>query len=64
MTAFSKIYEALEHIEEQVECPVGSQAVVYSARSPDKVTANEDCAAVIDAGDGAVVLAVADGLGG
>lgn len=64
MTAFSRIYEARDHVEESVVCPAGGQAVVYTACSPDKETANEDCAAIIDAGNGAVVLAVADGLGG
>lgn len=37
---------------------------VYSARSPAKGTPNEDAAAVIPAGRDALVLAVADGLGG
>jgi serine/threonine protein phosphatase PrpC len=64
MTETAKIYEAREHVEERVDCPAGGQAIVYSARSPDKTTANEDCAGIIDAGDGVVVLAVADGLGG
>jgi len=36
----------------------------YSARSPNKETANEDAAAVIPVGETAIVLAVADGLGG
>lgn len=64
MTAFSKTYTSLDHLEELVDCPDVGHAAVYTARSPDKDTANEDCAAVIDAGGGAVVLAVADGLGG
>ena len=39
-------------------------AVVYSNRSPDKQTPNEDTAAVIPAGPDAGVLAIADGMGG
>lgn len=42
----------------------GGTAWVYSARSPAKETANEDAAAIIPAGEDAVVLAVADGVGG
>ncbi|NUQ62732.1 MAG: protein phosphatase 2C domain-containing protein [Pirellulales bacterium] len=37
---------------------------VYSTRSPDKQTANEDAAVLIPFNDHAGVLAVADGLGG
>ena len=40
------------------------QVALYSARSPDKDSENEDAAAVIPLADGAVVLAVADGVGG
>ncbi|NLY00017.1 MAG: serine/threonine-protein phosphatase [Rhodopirellula sp.] len=39
-------------------------AALYSARSPDKQTANEDAAALVLFDDVAGVLAVADGLGG
>jgi PPM family protein phosphatase len=37
---------------------------VRSLRSPEKETANEDAAAIIPVGDEALVLAVADGVGG
>lgn len=40
------------------------QIVVFSARSPDKTTPNEDAAAVIPLGEQGVLLAVADGVGG
>jgi len=43
--------------------PVGRIAV-RSLKSPDKDGPNEDAAAVIPVGDAAVVLAVADGVGG
>lgn len=43
--------------------PCGS-VVVFTRHSPAKNTVNEDALAVIPAGDNAVVLAVADGLGG
>lgn len=40
------------------------QVAVYSRRSPDKSTSNEDAALVIPVDDTKVVLAVADGCGG
>ena len=40
------------------------EVVVYSSRSPEKTTANEDALAVIPVDDTTVVLVVADGLGG
>jgi serine/threonine protein phosphatase PrpC len=42
----------------------GGAAIAYTARSPDKSTANEDSVAVIPYGPSAVVLVVADGAGG
>lgn len=42
----------------------GGRAVAYSARAPDKETENEDTAAILPYGPGAVVLVVADGVGG
>lgn len=43
---------------------MGGLAVVYSHRSPQKPTANEDCAALIPYDDHSGVLIIADGLGG
>src|SRR5690606_30071866 len=40
------------------------QAVFISARAPDKLTPNEDAAAVVPINDSSAVLVVADGLGG
>ena len=40
------------------------EVCVRSVRSPDKTTENEDSAAIIQLGDDALVLAVADGVGG
>jgi len=45
------------------ELPQGFLSV-RTCRSPDKVSANEDAAAVIPVGEEALVLAVADGVGG
>ena len=42
----------------------GGEAVVFSSRSPDKRTANEDSAALLSYGEHAKVLTVADGMGG
>jgi PPM family protein phosphatase len=45
--------------------PVASgEAVLFSARSPDKLTVNEDAAALIPIDAASCVLVVADGLGG
>jgi serine/threonine protein phosphatase PrpC len=41
-----------------------AEVSVRTVRSPDKETANEDAAAIIPIGDGGVVMAVADGVGG
>ncbi|MFQ5731119.1 MAG: PP2C family protein-serine/threonine phosphatase [Planctomycetaceae bacterium] len=62
------LQDALLAIDERMTEPQeiavpGGIAGVFSSRSPAKETANEDAAAVIPAGD-AVVLAVADGVGG
>ena len=45
------------------DLPQGS-VCVRSMRSPDKETANEDAAAVISVSNSALILAVADGVGG
>jgi serine/threonine protein phosphatase PrpC len=42
----------------------GGEVCVRSLRGPDKEGPNEDAAAVIPVGDAAIVLAVADGVGG
>jgi len=42
----------------------GGQVAVFSARSPEKESPNEDAAAVVAVNDHAAVLIVADGLGG
>ena len=50
---------------EPVCCPAaGGEAVLFSARSPDKQTVNEDAAAVVPVNETSAVLIVADGLGG
>lgn len=43
---------------------VNGDAVVYTHRSPEKTTVNEDCAALVPYSDDAGVLVIADGLGG
>ncbi len=50
---------------EPMSCEVaGDGAVLFSARAPDKLTFNEDSAAVIPVDETSGVLVVADGLGG
>jgi serine/threonine protein phosphatase PrpC len=54
-----------EHEREQADRTLThGEVCVRSVRSPEKHTYNEDSAAVIQLGDDAVVLAVADGVGG
>lgn len=43
---------------------VSGQVLVFTHRSPEKETANEDCAALIPYDDANGVLVIADGLGG
>lgn len=43
---------------------MGGHAVVYTHRSPDKETVNEDCAALIPYDRDTGILVIADGLGG
>ncbi|MGD8784392.1 MAG: serine/threonine-protein phosphatase [Thioalkalispiraceae bacterium] len=43
---------------------MNGEAVVYTHRSPDKTTVNEDCAALIPYSDHEGLLVIADGLGG
>ena len=55
--------------QEDMEIPevlpfASGTAAVYSARSPEKSTCNEDAAAIIACDDRRGVLAIADGLGG
>jgi len=50
---------------DSIEAQLGGGSIVaYTARSPDKETENEDTVAAIPYGYDAVVLAVADGVGG
>jgi len=54
---------ATEHAQVDRELPQGLVAL-RSIRSPEKETPNEDAAAIISLSDDALVLAVADGVGG
>ena len=60
----ARTYLNADMLEPDVFELAGGTAAVFSARRPEKTTANEDAAAVISAGDGAAVLVVADGCGG
>jgi serine/threonine protein phosphatase PrpC len=54
-----------EHETERADCSLPhGEVCVRTQRSPDKEGANEDSAAIIQLGNGSVVLAVADGVGG
>lgn len=54
------------HEAESITCAELSSGTVcwFSARSPDKDTVNEDAILIGERGDGVVVLALADGVGG
>lgn len=54
----------LELVPGEVSAFAGGAVAVYSARSPDKQSLNEDAAVLIPFSGQAGVLAVADGLGG
>lgn len=60
----AKLYTGSNMDQPDVHLVAGRRIAVLSQRSPHKETANEDSAAVIPWGQNAVVLVVADGLGG
>lgn len=60
----ARTYLDAELLEPEVFELVGGSAAVLSMRRPGKTTANEDAAAIISAGAGGAVFAVADGCGG
>ena len=64
MSAWNRIFEGPDRVEAHIERAGKGQAVIFSARSPDKDTGNEDAAAIFEVGAEQVVIAVADGLGG
>lgn len=52
-------------MEEPTTAPfLGGNACIFSTRSPDKTSDNEDCAALIPFSESSGVLLVADGMGG
>lgn len=59
-----RLFLGVNEIEKSDETYPSGLVCVRSLRSPDKDTANEDAAAVIPVGNDALVLAVADGVGG
>jgi PPM family protein phosphatase len=63
-TSEARTYLNADMLEPDVFELAGGTAAVFTARRPEKTTANEDAAAVISAGDDAAVLVVADGCGG
>ncbi len=62
--AANGLYVDQDMAEPQVAPLAGGMACVYSARCPGKESPNEDAAAVMSVGGTALVLVVADGLGG
>lgn len=60
----ARTYLNEDMLEPEVLKLAGGLVAVLSARCPEKTTPNEDAAAVICAGGGAAILAVADGCGG
>lgn len=59
-----RLFLNMEMREGEIHPMAHGTAAVYSARSPDKQTANEDAAVLIPFNEHGGVLAVADGLGG
>jgi protein phosphatase len=62
--AHTRLYLGEQDAESGEHSLQQGQVCVRSLRAPDKNTPNEDAAAVIEVGDGSLVLAVADGVGG
>jgi serine/threonine protein phosphatase PrpC len=63
-TAMNKFYiESDMSVAESIELS-GGKAVVLCRRCPDKVEPNDDSAAIVQTSSGALVLIVADGVGG
>ena len=60
----SHVFSEQELLEDTIFELAGGFVSVFSMRSPDKETPNEDAIAVIPTGNRSGVLAVADGLGG
>lgn len=60
----ARTYLDAELLDPDVFELAGGMAAVLSMRRPEKMTANQDAAAIIAAGAGAAVLVVADGCGG
>lgn len=58
------VYAAEDHREAERYAFAGGEAAAFSARSPFKVTVNEDALALIPVGEHAGILVIADGLGG
>lgn len=60
----AKIYVERNMAEGELHRIGSGEAVVYSARSPHKETANEDAAVLVPVDNTSAVLAIADGAGG
>ncbi len=57
------------YVESDMESPesidlVGGHITVLCRRCPDKIEPNDDSAAIVQTASGAIVLVVADGVGG
>jgi serine/threonine protein phosphatase PrpC len=60
----ARLFFEQEDLEDTLFALGSGEVAIYSRRSPTKLSPNEDAAAVLTTGENAVVLAVADGLGG
>jgi len=60
----SLLFTQTDLSEPEIFALVSGQVLVFTQRSPDKETVNEDCAALIPYDDANGVLVIADGLGG
>lgn len=60
----AQVFSQIDMPQGEIYPVYGGNAAVYSARSPDKESPNEDSAALISVNGQAGILVVADGLGG
>jgi serine/threonine protein phosphatase PrpC len=58
------LYTGQQRLEPEVWSIAGGVAAVCSIRAPGKPTSNEDSVCLVPVGEGAALLAVADGVGG
>lgn len=60
----ARVFFEQDHLSDALFTIGGGRLALYSARSPDKESPNEDAAGILSTGPDSAVIAVADGVGG